>query len=258
MVNYLSNSETVIKMTDCSVLLPLKTNQTGDFRREVVQSILGGEIFKNRKKRSYVRAINKVSLEIKKGERIGVVGSNGSGKTTFLKTISGVYAPQEGKIDINVDMVSLLNLGFGMQPELSGEENLANLCVQFNLNVKQTINRAQEILDFSQLGEFFYQPVKTYSSGMRMRLLLAVATLSPADMLVMDEWFSTGDASFRLRADKRISKHLDRSGILILASHNIGLLQKWTSKTIWFHRGEIKKIGKTDDITREYLEFSKL
>lgn len=245
-----------MKLDNCSVLLPLRSNPQGDLRREVLGSLLGGDIRKVRSNRMYVTAVNKVSLDISQGDRIGIIGRNGSGKTSLLKTLAGVYLPQEGKIDIRGRIVSLLTLGYGMEGELSGYANIPNLCIQFGLDIRDTQNKLDEIIEFSELGDFFFQPIKVYSSGMKLRLLLAVATLSAPDILLMDEWFGTGDIAFRNKADQKISELMKKTGIIILASHSAGLLNKWTTKTIWMDKGKLMEFGPSEIVTQKYMEFA--
>jgi ABC-type polysaccharide/polyol phosphate transport system ATPase subunit len=246
-------SKNKIELKKCSVLLPAKNTRRVGLRKVVVGSILGGKIAEHRNNRSYVRALNKVSLEIFSGESVGLVGTNGAGKSTLLKVIAGVYVPQEGSALINGNIVSLLSLTSNLEAELTGEENIPYLCVQFGLNIKETRSRIQEIIAFTELGEFFFQPVRTYSSGMKMRLLLALATMSDPDILVMDEWISAGDAAFREKSSQRIEALIKRSGTLVLASHSIGLLKEWTQKCVWIDRGEIQEIGETNEVLTNYL-----
>lgn len=246
--------EKKVELIDCTVLLPAKNLPRGDLRRTLVGSLMGGNIDETNARRSHIRALSNVSIDIYKGDTIGVVGANGAGKSTLLKVISGVFIPQAGTAKINGKVISLLSLSSNLENDLTAEENLPYLCVQFGLDIKDVKKQIKEIIDFTELGEFFFQPVKTYSSGMRMRLLLAIATMAEPDILIMDEWISAGDAAFRQKSNERIEKLVKASGTLILASHSFSLLREWTKTCILLHRGKVVDVGPTDEILELYNE----
>lgn len=197
-------------------------------------------------------ALNNVSFRVKHGERLGIMGQNGSGKTTLLRALCGIYHPHKGEVRIRGRVSSMLDLHLGFDNDASGRDNIWIRGRLLGYNDSDIKKRVSEILEFSQLGTFLDLKMKVYSSGMRMRLAFAIATSFPADNLVMDEWLSAGDRAFRSRAEERMVALVERSGSLVIASHNPGILRRVCNRCIVLHSGNIIYDGTTEEAIEFY------
>jgi lipopolysaccharide transport system ATP-binding protein len=186
-----------------------------------------------------VSALDNISFLFKKGERIGLWGQNGSGKTTLLRLIAGVYAPTSGTVVVNGSIASLLNISLGMDPEATGIENIYLRALMMGLTHKEIDAKMDEIIDYSELGEYINFPLKTYSTGMNMRLAFSISTAVAADIVLMDEWLSVGDVSFVEKAKKRLNEMLEQSNLLVLASHSREILETTCTKIVMLEHGKI-------------------
>jgi lipopolysaccharide transport system ATP-binding protein len=184
-----------------------------------------------------VTALQNVSLKLEPGDRLGLVGHNGAGKTTLLRAIAGAYAPDEGVIDVQGKVASLLELMVGMDPFATGLENIRLRGLVMGLTGKQIKDRTEEIAAFTGLGPFLGMPIKTYSAGMIARLAFAVTTAVDADILLMDEWIGVGDADFRHQAHERLMTLVEDAKIFVFASHDFGMLRVMCNKFIGLRGG---------------------
>lgn len=203
-------------------------------------------------RRRDVLALDNVSVSIAKGERVGLVGVNGSGKTTLLKSLSGCLPPTSGRIEVRGRLISFINVGFGVDGNLTGAENLDLRIQYWGLDRKRTSEYAAEIADFTELGDFFHLPVKTYSAGMKARLFIGLSMLVDPDILVMDEWISLGDRTFLAKANKRLEQFVSGSGILLFATHSHDLLLKWSTRLVWLDRGTVRADGDPRSVLAQY------
>jgi ABC-type polysaccharide/polyol phosphate transport system ATPase subunit len=193
-------------------------------------------------------ALSEVSLHIESGDLVGVIGNNGSGKSTLLRTLAGIYTPISGSVEIRGKVSSLFNIGLGLHVEYTGLINIRLLMLIYGVSDKDKAQVEQDIIDFTQLGEFLYKPVRMYSSGMAMRLKFACATAIQPDILLLDEWIGAGDFEFQKLATRRMRGLVDDASIMVLATHNIPLMKKMCTKAIWIHRGIIRAYGNIDDV----------
>jgi lipopolysaccharide transport system ATP-binding protein len=187
-------------------------------------------------------ALQNVSLNLSPGDRLGLVGHNGAGKTTLLRAIAGAYAPDEGVIDVEGRVASLLELMVGMDPFATGMENIRLRGLVMGLTDRQIKARAEEIAEFTGLGPFLGMPIKTYSAGMIARLAFSVTTAVDADILLMDEWIGVGDADFRQQAQDRLIRLVEDSKIFVFASHDFGMLKKMCNKFIGLKGGRCTRV----------------
>lgn len=203
-----------------------------------------------------VRALTDISLTLSAGDRLGIVGRNGSGKTTLLHVLAGLLPPDEGTVSIEGRLTSLININLGVQMQASGHRNITLRGLAAGIPRDQIEEARQEIAHFSELGSFLDLPVETYSAGMRMRLIFAIATAFKPGILVLDEWISTGDAGFRAKAASRMEGFAQDAAIMVLASHSDHLIERTCNKCLWLEEGRVRMQGKTSDVIGAYGEAS--
>jgi ABC-type polysaccharide/polyol phosphate transport system ATPase subunit len=200
-----------------------------------------------------VRALKDVSLEIEEGDRLGLIGHNGAGKTTFLRVVSGVYTPELGRVEIRGRLASFTDISLGMDPEATGWENIIFRCIFMGMTFAEARRLSPLIAEFSELGDYLNVPVRTYSAGMFVRLAFAISTSIYPDIVVMDEMISAGDQRFIEKAKRRIEELLTKSKILIVASHDLKLVQSLCNKVLWLENGGVKCVGGPKEVTERYL-----
>ena len=212
--------------TDVVVDFPVYGTGHRSFRSTVLRAATGGALARASDDRVVVRALDRVTFKFQEGDRVGLLGHNGSGKSTLLRVVAGAYEPVSGSISVEGSVTSMLSITLGIDYEATGYENIFLLGAVMGQSRQQMRERLDDICGFAELGEFIYIPLRTYSSGMVMRLAFAVATSTPADIVLMDEWFSVGDQDFAQKAQARLGALLDSAKIFFLASHNEDLIRK--------------------------------
>ncbi|GAN69545.1 ABC transporter ATP-binding protein [Acetobacter orleanensis] len=200
----------------------------------------------------YVQALNAVSVEIRAGERVGLIGHNGAGKSTLLRVMAGIYMPDAPNVHIRGQVAALLDVNSGMNPELTGRENITLMGRHKGLTTAQIRQLEQDVEEFAQLDTFLDLPVRLYSSGMIVRLGFGLATAITPQILLMDEWFMAGDFHFQERAEKRLSSVVNKTDILVITSHALDVLEKWCTRLIWMEGGQIHRDGPTADVMAAY------
>lgn len=212
-------------------------------------------LFWNRNKYEVRWVLEDISFELKKGESIGIIGKNGSGKSTLLKLLTKIIYPNKGSINMKGRVAGLLELGAGFHPDLSGRENIYINASIFGLSKKEIDKAFQEIVDFAELQDFIDNPVRTYSSGMYMRLAFAVAINIHADILLIDEILAVGDISFQEKCLNKL-KEIKKSGVtIVIVSHSLEQIERFCDKSIWIHSGQIAALGKCEVVHKKYKEF---
>jgi ABC-type polysaccharide/polyol phosphate transport system ATPase subunit len=201
-----------------------------------------------------LKALNNVSLEIKEGERVGIIGLNGSGKSTLLKVISGILKPTQGSVTVNGSIQPLIEIGAGFNPEFSGRENIYLNGYMLGFMKKEIKAAEKEIVDFTDLGHFIDVPIKYYSSGMSVRLAFTIATMIRPEILVFDEMLSAGDAQFIEKAKKRMDELVSSAKMLVLVSHDLGLVKSLASRVIVMKSGQMVFEGRPDEAIQYYEE----
>ena len=220
---------------------------TVEFALERVNQSIRKEIFNHlgmRKRKNYsqkqaLKALENVTLKINENERVGLYGHNGSGKTTLLRTIAGIYPINKGSLDVQGEISTMLDITMGLSEEMTGYENIilrGRLLGKNRRIIDESIN---EIADFSELSEFLDLPLKTYSSGMKMRLAFTVATTLQPEILILDEWLSVGDEKFKKKADEKMKELINYSSILVIASHSLKVLKSTCNRIIYLEKGKI-------------------
>ncbi len=237
-----------ISVSNVTVDLPIIGYNGRSIRRFIVNMSTGGRTRKHGDELVIVRALEKVSFELAKGDRLGIYGHNGSGKTTLLRTLAGIYAPTVGSVDVTGSIASLLDTSFGLNFDATGRENIYLLLTYRGFHHKDIAKLQPAIEEWTELGSFIDLPVRTYSSGMLARLGFAVATSYQPDVLLMDEWLSTGDENFITKATERVQSFVDKANVLVLASHSRDLIKNMCNRVIVLQKGRIILEGKPEAI----------
>ncbi|MBQ3133264.1 MAG: ABC transporter ATP-binding protein [Clostridia bacterium] len=201
-------------------------------------------------------ALHGVSFSIKRGDVVGIVGKNGSGKSTMLSAIAGIFSPDEGSIELASDSVGLMSLGVGFQRMMSGRENILISGMLLGFSEAEIRAKMDDIIAFAGLGKFIDMPVKTYSSGMYSKLAFAITTVLEPEILLIDEVLSVGDANFKKKSFAKIKELIaDRDRTVLIVSHSLDSLRELCSQILWLHEGNLMKFGPTDEVLKEYEAF---
>jgi len=232
---------------------PIYNASARSLKKRLFQVATGGQISANSSGRVIIRALEDLTLTIKDGDRVGLLGHNGAGKSTLLRLLSGVYEPSSGRAEIKGEIGSLIDVSFGIDPEASGRENIYLRGALLGLTRAEIKAKLDEIIDFSELGDFIDMPVRTYSSGMHLRLAFSVSTIIRPEILLKDEWLSVGDEGFRVRAEARMNELVESTHILVIASHSRELVRDTCNRAIWLEHGKIKMDGTPEEVTQAYF-----
>jgi lipopolysaccharide transport system ATP-binding protein len=227
---------------DIYVEFPIYGVTNRSLKNAVLRAATGGLIARDSAERVVVQALSGLSFELKEGDRMGVVGHNGSGKTTLLRALSGSYEPARGRLRVEGRVASMLNVWLGMEQEATGLENIMMRGVIMGLRPAEIDRLTDEICEFAELGDYIHMPLRTYSSGMAMRLAFSISTSVSADILIMDEWLSAGDASFTEKAQSRMSAIVSKAKILVLASHDDKLIRKNCNRLMHLNHGQMVRL----------------
>ncbi len=199
-----------------------------------------------------LRALNELSFRIETGDRLGLVGHNGAGKSTLLRVLAGIYAPSSGVVETHGKIVPLLDISLGMDENSTGRQNIRLRGLLLGMSDAEIAEKEEEIAQFSDLDSFLDLPIRTYSSGMRVRLGFAISTAVDADILLLDEVMGVGDASFKEKANRRLAELHERSEIVVLALHDNAVIRKTCEKALWLDRGHVRMFGATDGVLAAY------
>ena len=215
---------------------------------------LGGEIHKSSRKHVFVRALHNISFKIETGDRLGLIGHNGAGKSTLLNVLAGIYQPHSGSLMSHGKVTPLFNPNLGLDIDDTGYENIYTMGMYYELNKSDIDAKCDEIIAFSELGDFIHSPVRTYSSGMILRLSFAIVTSLNPEILLLDEGIGAGDAAFAAKAASRLDSFYEKIDILVLASHSDSLIKQLCNKAILLDHGRILKMGAVDEVLDYYHE----
>ena len=230
---------------------PIYNARNRSLKNTVMQAATGGRVDFGAKE-TIIRSLHNVSFTLKPGDRVGLVGHNGAGKSTLLRTLGRVYEPTSGRAEIHGEVGSLVDISLGINKEATGRENIFIRGALLGLSRSQIEKNFDEIVEFSELGDFIDMPVRTYSSGMHLRLAFSVATIIRPEILLMDEWLSVGDASFNKKARQRMMDLVESSEILVIASHSRKLIEDTCNRALWFEHGCLKLDSDPKTVCAEY------
>jgi ABC-2 type transport system ATP-binding protein/lipopolysaccharide transport system ATP-binding protein len=199
-----------------------------------------------------VEALNDVSFELAHGDRLALVGHNGAGKTTMLRVLAGIYTPEAGRVTVKGRIAPLFDAGFGMDPDSSGYENIRLRGLYLGLKRHEIEEKIADIVAFTELGPFLSMPMRTYSNGMQTRLSFAISTSIDPEILLLDEGIGTGDSAFIEKANARLHRFIERTGIMVLASHSNELVRKFCNKALLMQNGRLVMFDTVDKVLENY------
>jgi lipopolysaccharide transport system ATP-binding protein len=241
-----------IDINGVSVFFPLYHGNSRSLKKTVVAAA-SGRLGQDKQSRVVVEALRDISFSLTSGDRLGLIGGNGAGKTTLLRTIAGIYEPVMGRVRVQGSLSALLDTALGMNIEGTGRENIMLRGLYDGLSRSELARLEDDVAEFAGLGDFLDLPLRTYSSGMVVRLGFAMATAIRPQILLMDEWFLAGDSEFMEKARKRLEDMVRGAEILVLSTHQAVIVQNWCTRVLWLDQGRIRADGAPDTVLESYL-----
>jgi len=242
-----------LHLTDVSVDYPVLTSSSRKLTRQIFRIATGGQLDRSESGRVTVRALDGITASLDVGDRVGLIGHNGSGKSTLLRVLGGIYWPTSGTVSRDGVVGSLLDISIGMSMDATGRENIYLRGALQGLSRREVDALVPGIIEFSALGDFIELPMRTYSSGMLLRLAFSVSTVLSPDILLMDEWLAVGDAEFQLKAEQRLHEVVSRTSILVIASHSENLIRNQCNRVLYLEHGRLIADGTPDDVLPQYF-----
>ena len=233
-----------ISFSDVSISFPVFTADRSVRRKILKKRALSENALPLGDNRFTVESLKKINLSIEKGQKIGLFGPNGAGKTTLLRSMTGVYRPQTGRIIINGRITSLLDINIGFMDDATGLENVTIQGLQLGMSFSEVAEKIDEIIEFSGLGDQIFLPLRTYSSGMKVRLAFSICTCMEPEILLLDEWLSVGDKDFQKKATARLKQLISNVSIVVITSHSLSLLRSICTEIVYLKDGEIAQVEK--------------
>lgn len=237
-----------LKLDGVTVEYPIYNAASTSLRKQLVNISTGGRISALKGQVATVRALDGFSLHLRDGDRLALVGHNGSGKTTLLRTMAGIFRPTGGTVTVIGRVSTVFGLGAGMEPELSGYENIVRMAMLLGMTLAEAERAIPDIEAFSELGGFLAMPVRTYSAGMTTRLTFAVATAVHPEILLVDEVLGAGDADFQAKAHRRMAEFVEKASIFVLASHSPELIRLFCSRVARLEHGKLAAEGSVPEL----------
>ncbi|MGL5446996.1 MAG: ABC transporter ATP-binding protein [Rhabdaerophilum sp.] len=241
-----------IELENVCVSFPTYSTAHRSMRHALVKATTGGLVGVDVKGARHVQALNMIDLQLKRGDRLALIGHNGAGKTTLLRVLAQIYEPVTGRVEIKGRVAPLFDIGLGMSPDATGYENIRIRGLYLGLTSKEIEARLDEIADFTELGTFLDMPLRTYSLGMQMRLAFAVSTAIDPEILLLDEGIGAGDANFIAKANARLDAFVARAGILVLSTHVSELVTRFCNSAVVLEKGEIVYRGTPAEALAHY------
>lgn len=240
-------------LENVTVDIPIYDARNRSLKNNLLGAATGGQIKPGENSgRVVIRAVDDLSLDLEHGSRIGLVGHNGAGKSTILRTMAQIYEPTVGRVMVDGSVASMFDIGFGMDPEATGWENIVLRGMLLGYSRREIEQKSAEIGATTGLGEFLDMPMRTYSSGMSTRLAFAVSTSIRPDILLIDEGIGAGDAAFLTQANERMRSFIGDAGVLVVASHSDDLLRAWCVEGLWMEHGKMRLRGPIEEVLAHY------
>jgi lipopolysaccharide transport system ATP-binding protein len=244
----------LIEFQKVCIDFPIFNGKSRSLKHQLINLATGGQLNSANPGCVVVRALDDVSFVLKDGDRVGVIGHNGSGKSTLLRCLGGVYKPTYGNANIVGKCGSLIDISLGIDPEATGRENIYIRAALLEMTRGEIESRFTEIEHFADLGNFIDLPVRTYSSGMHLRLAFSVSTVMRPNILLMDEWLSVGDEDFRVKAEGRVTEMVSSTNILVIATHSRELVHKICNRVLYFEHGRLVADGSPEEVCKQYFK----
>ena len=240
-----------LNLQDVAVEFTLYGVHARSLKSQVLRASTGGLISFPTDSRAVVTALSGINFTISRGERVGLIGHNGAGKTTLLRVLAGAYEPVRGTMQRAGKTSSLFDLSYGFDPDSTGLENILIRGMYLGLDRRTLLERREAIADFSELGAYIHLPVHAYSAGMLMRLAFSISTSISPDILLMDEWLAVGDTNFQAKAEQRLRDLVGATGILVIATHSLTIMERVCTRLIWLDAGRILADGPFDEVKKK-------
>ena len=244
---------TQITFNNVSIDFPIFNATSRSLTSSILKIATGGKLDADPNGRVLVKALTGISFSLREGDKVALLGHNGAGKSTMLRALGRVYAPTKGTVEIFGEVGSLIDISLGINPEATGRENVFIRGQLLGLTKQEIADKYEEIVAFAELGDFMEMPVRTYSSGMHLRLAFAVSTVVRPEILLMDEWLSVGDADFQHKAEARLRDLVSGTKILAIATHSRELVEAVCNRAIWLEHGQIKMDGPVSEVAPAYF-----
>lgn len=243
-----------VQLTNVSVDFPVYNVNARSLKKKFLRLATGGNVSRDANEHVMVKSLNNISLKLQHGDRVGLIGHNGAGKSTLLKLLATIYEPTSGELTIEGNVSPMLSLMHGIEAEFTGYENIVQRGIILGLTRQQIRAQCDDIAEMTGLGDYLYMPVRTYSSGMMVRLAFAISTCINPDILLIDEIFGAGDAAFMTKARKKMVDLLDQSSIVVIATHSDELIKEFCNKAVLLEGGQIKYYGDVNDAVDLYQQ----
>lgn len=242
-----------IDLSEVCLDYPVYSQSSRKLTRQLMNVATGGQLDRSESGRVTVRALDGISVELRDGDRVGLIGHNGSGKSTLLRVLGGIYHPTSGRVVRDGAVGSLLDISLGMSADATGRENIYLRGALQGMSRREIDALMPGIIDFSELGEFIELPMRTYSSGMLLRLAFSVSTVLSPDILLMDEWLAVGDEAFQAKAETRLHEVVSQTSVLVIASHSAGLIANQCNRVLYLEHGRLVADGRPEDVLPRYF-----
>jgi ABC-type polysaccharide/polyol phosphate transport system ATPase subunit len=242
----------LIRLDNVSVAFPVYHGGSRSLKKQLLFHGSAGRIGQDANQRVVIQALQDITLTLRAGDRLALIGPNGAGKTTLLRVMAGIYEPTGGAIVTRGRISPMFDNSFGIDGDLSGYDNIRLRGLLFGLTSAEIESMLSDIAAFTELGDYLEIPVRTYSSGMMLRLSFAVATCFEPEILLMDEWMLAGDARFMTKAETRVRNFVERASLMVLSSHDVELCRQWCGTALWLEGGIVRRFGPIDDVLEAY------
>ena len=249
------DSRAIVSLDQVMISFPVYHGGSRSLKKRVLFRGSAGRIGRDASDQVVIEALRDVSFSLVAGDRVALIGANGAGKTTLLRTIAGIYEPVQGQVVTRGRISPMFDINLGIDTDLSGFDNIRLRALLLGLTPAEIERRLPEIVEFTELGDYLDMPVRTYSSGMILRLSFAVATCFEPEILLMDEWILAGDAHFMTKAEARVRSFIERASVMVLASHNLELCSRWCTSGVWLDQGSVREVGPIDHVVKRYQDF---
>lgn len=242
-----------IDLEDVELDYPILSQSSRKLSRQLINVATGGQLDRSEQGKITVRALSDITVRLNVGDRVGLIGHNGSGKSTLLRLLGGIYRPTSGRVSREGTIGSLLDISLGMSPDATGRENIYLRGALQGMSRAEIARLVPGIIEFSELGDFIELPMRTYSSGMLLRLAFSVSTVLAPDILLMDEWLAVGDEAFQSKAEQRLHEVVSRTSILVIASHSANLIKSQCNRVLYLEHGRLVADGLPADVLPMYF-----